>query len=353
MGQKIHPIGFRLSVNRNWQSCWFATPREFPKMLQQDIEIRNYVSKSLGHASIGKVVIERPSKSARIIIYSSKPGVVIGKKGEGIEKLRQDMQKKLGVAVAINIEELRKPELNAQIVGDSIAQQLEKRIMFRRAMKRAMQQAIRVGAQGIKIECSGRLNGIEIARSEWYREGRVPMHTLRSNIDYALSEAKTTYGIIGIKVWLYRGDSLVHEVTTETKTHITSEEQSKDANLPRTIRISKKKTDTEESTELEPEEKPAKKAKTTKAKISKKTEELKTPKKKATKKPTEKKTSSEKEPSSKKVEKTEKSDSNKKTAQTAKAKTTKSKKSSKSSATKKPKASNVKSKDDKDDNEQT
>lgn len=243
MGQKIHPIGFRLAVNRNWTSRWFASPKDFPKMLQQDIEIRDYVRKNLGHASIGKITIERPSKNARITIFSSKPGVVIGKKGEGIEKLRQDMQKKLGVAVAVNIEELRKPELDAQIIGDGIAQQLEKRVMFRRAMKRSMQQAMRLGAQGIKIECSGRLNGIEIARSEWYREGRVPMHTLRSNIDYANCEAKTTYGIIGVKVWVYRGDSLVHEVVAEGKNTTHTEEVAKDVNVPRTIRLAKKKED--------------------------------------------------------------------------------------------------------------
>ena len=265
MGQKIHPIGFRLSVNRNWQSRWFASPREFPKMLQQDIEIRDYVRRSLGHASIGKVIIERPSKSARITIFSSKPGVVIGKKGEGIEKFRQDIQKKLGVAVAVNIEELRKPELDAQVVCDAIAQQLEKRVMFRRAMKRAIQQAIRLGAQGIKIACSGRLNGIEIARSEWYREGRVPMHTLRSNIDYALSEAKTTYGIIGVKIWIYRGDSLVHEVVVDTKTHTSTDEVVKDVNVPKTIRITKKKGYEDEVSKSE-ENKQDKKSKSTKAK---------------------------------------------------------------------------------------
>lgn len=217
MGQKIHPIGFRLAVTRGWQSKWFAKPQDYATMLKQDIEIRDYVREKLGHASVGRVLIERPSKSARITIYSARPGVVIGKKGEGIENLRKDMQKKLGVAVAVNIEELRKPELDAQIIGDSIAQQLEKRIQFRRAMRRAIQQAMRLGANGIKIACSGRLNGIEIARSEWTREGRVPMHTLRSNIDYALSEAKTTYGIIGIKVWVYRGDSLLPDQQHESQ----------------------------------------------------------------------------------------------------------------------------------------
>ncbi|MFH4354236.1 MAG: 30S ribosomal protein S3 [Neisseriaceae bacterium] len=206
MGQKINPTGFRLSVNKDWASRWYAKSGDFSTLLKQDIEIREYLKKRLVGASIGKILIERPAKSARITIYSARPGVVIGKKGEGIEVLRSDLQKSMGIPVHVNIEEIRKPELNAQVVADSIAQQLEKRIAFRRAMRRAMQNAMRQGAKGIKVMCSGRLNGIDIARSEWYREGRVPLHTLRADVDYATSEAQTTYGIIGVKVWIYKGE---------------------------------------------------------------------------------------------------------------------------------------------------
>lgn len=208
MGQKIHPIGFRLSVNRNWSSRWYANSKAFPQMLREDIEVREYLKKKLAHASVGQIVIERPAKNARVTVFSARPGVVIGKKGEDIESLKSALQKKMGVPVHVNIEEIRKPEIDAQLVADSIAQQLEKRIMFRRAMKRAMQNAMRLGAQGIKIMSSGRLNGAEIARREWYREGRVPLHTLRADIDYGTSEAKTTYGIIGIKVWVFKGEVL-------------------------------------------------------------------------------------------------------------------------------------------------
>ncbi len=206
MGQKINPTGFRLAVMRNWTSRWYASNRSFAGMLASDIEVREYLKKRLKNAAVSKVLIERPARSARITIYSARPGVVIGKKGEDIEILKKELAKKLGVAVAVNIEEVRKPEVDAKLIADSITQQLEKRIMFRRAMKRAMQNAMRAGALGIKIMSAGRLNGIEIARTEWYREGRVPLHTLRANIDYATSEAKTTYGIIGVKVWVYKGD---------------------------------------------------------------------------------------------------------------------------------------------------
>ena len=207
MGQKIHPIGFRLSVNKNWSSRWYANSKNFATMLNEDLKVRDYLKKRLSHASVGKVVIERPAKDARITIHSARPGVVIGKKGEDIEMLKADLRKLLGVQmVHVNIEEIRKPEVDAQLISDSIAQQLEKRIMFRRAMKRAMQNAMRLGAQGIKIMSAGRLNGIEIARTEWYREGRVPLHTLRADIDYGFSEAKTTYGVIGIKCWVYKGE---------------------------------------------------------------------------------------------------------------------------------------------------
>jgi len=206
MGQKINPTGFRLSVNRNWGSKWFANTKNFPGMLLEDIKVREYLKKKLSHAAVGKVVIERPAKNARITIYSARPGVVIGKKCEDIEGLRNALQKLMGVPVHVNIEEIRKPELDAQLIADSITGQLEKRVMFRRAMKRAMQNGMRLGAQGIKIMSAGRLNGIEIARTEWYREGRVPLHTLRADIDYGLGEAKTSYGVIGIKVWVYKGE---------------------------------------------------------------------------------------------------------------------------------------------------
>ena len=206
MGQKIHPTGFRLAVNKNWSSKWFAKTGDFSTVLKQDIDVREYLRKRLANASVGRVLIERPAKSARITIYSARPGVVIGRKGEDIEVLKQDLQNLLGVPVHVNIEEIRKPELDAQIIADGIAQQLEKRVQFRRAMKRAMQNAMRVGAKGVKIMTSGRLNGADIARSEWYREGRVPLHTLRANVDYATSEAHTTYGVIGLKVWVYTGE---------------------------------------------------------------------------------------------------------------------------------------------------
>jgi small subunit ribosomal protein S3 len=208
MGQKIHPTGFRLSVSRNWASRWYASNTDFAGMLAEDIKVREYLKAKLKSAAVSRVLIERPAKNARITIFSARPGVVIGKKGEDIENLKKELSAKLGVPVAVNIEEVRKPEIDAKLIADSITQQLEKRIMFRRAMKRAMQNAMRMGALGIKIMSAGRLNGIEIARTEWYREGRVPLHTLRADIDYGTSEAKTTYGVIGVKVWVYKGDTL-------------------------------------------------------------------------------------------------------------------------------------------------
>ena len=208
MGQKIHPIGFRLGVQRSWTAKWYGSNRNFAETLNEDLKVRRFLRKKLAHASVSKIQIERPAKNARITIFSARPGVVIGKKGEDIEALRSQLARLMSVPVHVNIEEVRKPETDAQIIADSIAQQLEKRVMFRRAMKRAMQNAMRLGAQGIKIMSSGRLNGAEIARTEWYREGRVPLHTLRAEIDYGFSEAKTTYGVIGIKVWVYKGDSL-------------------------------------------------------------------------------------------------------------------------------------------------
>lgn len=206
MGQKIHPIGFRLAFNRNWASRWYANNKNFPGMLLEDIRVREYLKERLSQAAVSRVIIERPAKTARITIFSARPGMVIGKKGEDIERLKGDLQKLLGVPVHVNIEEVRKPELDAQLIADSIVQQLQKRIMFRRAMKRAITNAMRLGAQGIKIMSAGRLNGIEIARTEWYREGRVPLHTLRADIDYGFSEAKTSYGIIGVKVWVFKGE---------------------------------------------------------------------------------------------------------------------------------------------------
>jgi len=208
MGQKIHPIGFRLSVNRNWSSKWYANSKNFATTLREDIKVREFLKKKLAHASLSKILIERPSKNARITLFSARPGVVIGKKGEDIENLRKQLASMISVPVTLNIEEVRKPELDAQIIAASIATQLEKRIMFRRAMKRAMQNAMRFGAQGIKVMSAGRLNGAEIARTEWYREGRVPLHTLRADIDYGFAEAHTTYGLIGIKVWVYKGETL-------------------------------------------------------------------------------------------------------------------------------------------------
>lgn len=208
MGQKIHPIGFRLSVLRNWTSKWYANTKNFPGMLNDDISVRAFLKQKLAHAAVGKIVIERPARNARITIYSARPGVVIGKKGEDIEALKAKLQAMMGVPVHLNIEEIRKPETDAQLIAENIASQLVKRIMFRRAMKRAITNAMRLGAQGIKIMSAGRLNGIEIARTEWYREGRVPLHTLRADIDYGFAEAKTTYGIIGIKVWVFKGEVL-------------------------------------------------------------------------------------------------------------------------------------------------
>lgn len=208
MGQKIHPTGFRLAVTRDWASRWYANNRNFPGMLLEDLKVRDYLKQKLSHAAVSRVVIERPAKNARITIYSARPGVVICKKGEDIESLKAQLQKMLHVPVHVNIEEVRKPELDAQLIADSISQQLQKRIMFRRAMKRAITNAMRLGAQGIKIMSAGRLNGIEIARTEWYREGRVPLHTLRAGIHYGVAEAKTTYGVIGIKVWVYQGEML-------------------------------------------------------------------------------------------------------------------------------------------------
>lgn len=208
MGQKVHPNGIRLGITKPFNSTWYANTKEFADNLHGDFQVRQYLTKELKAASLSRIVIERPAKSIRVTIHTARPGVVIGKKGEDVEKLRKQIASIAGVPAQINIAEVRKPELDSQLVADSISSQLERRVMFRRAMKRAVQNAMRLGAKGIKVEVSGRLGGAEIARTEWYREGRVPLHTLRADIDYATSEAETTYGIIGVKVWVYRGDNL-------------------------------------------------------------------------------------------------------------------------------------------------
>ena len=220
MGQKIHPTGFRLSVTRAWSSRWFANKRNFASMLAEDLQVREYLKTKLKSAAVSRILIERPAKNARITIYSARPGVVIGKKGEDIENLKAELARRLGVPVAVNIEEVRKPEVDAQLIADSITQQLEKRIMFRRAMKRAVTNSMRLGALGIKIMCAGRLNGSEIARTEWYREGRVPLHTLRADIDYGASEAHTTYGVIGVKVWIFKGEKFDKEDQAQAEPEI-------------------------------------------------------------------------------------------------------------------------------------
>jgi small subunit ribosomal protein S3 len=209
MGQKVHPTGIRLGISRPWSAVWYEDGDAFGRTLISDLELRNFLRKRLAHASVSRIQIERPSRAAHVTIHTARPGIVIGKKGEDIEALRREVATRAGLEVnnvKINIEEIRKPEVDAQLVAEGIAQQLERRIMFRRAMKRAVGNALRLGAQGVKVHVAGRLNGAEIARSEWYREGRVPLHTLRADIDYGFAEAKTTYGVIGIKVWIFKGE---------------------------------------------------------------------------------------------------------------------------------------------------
>jgi small subunit ribosomal protein S3 len=215
MGQKVHPNGIRLGIVKPWNATWFANTKDFADNLDGDFKVRQFLTSELKKASLSRIVIERPAKSIRVTIHTARPGVVIGKKGEDVEKLRNYVSKLAGVPAQINIAEVRKPELDAQLVADSISSQLERRVMFRRAMKRAVQNAMRLGAKGIKVEVSGRLGGAEIARSEWYREGRVPLHTFRADIDYATSEASTTYGIIGVKVWIFKGEVLGGLPTTQ------------------------------------------------------------------------------------------------------------------------------------------
>ena len=206
MGQKVHPYGFRLGIIKDWTSTWFAERRRYADYLNTDIAVRAFLRKKLAHASVSRIQIERPAHNARIVIHTARPGIVIGKKGEDIESLRKQISKMMGIPAHLSVEEIRKPELDSYLVAESVAQQLERRIMFRRAMKRAVANALRLGAQGIKINVAGRLNGAEIARTEWYREGRVPLHTLRADIDYGFAEAKTTYGVIGVKVWIFKGE---------------------------------------------------------------------------------------------------------------------------------------------------
>jgi small subunit ribosomal protein S3 len=219
MGQKVHPTGIRLGIVKDWTSKWYADSKNYADYLNKDLEVRAYLKKRLAHASVSRIQIERPARNALITVHTARPGIVIGKKGEDIETLRHDVTHMMGIPVHINVEEVRKPELDAQLVAESVAQQLERRIMFRRAMKRAVSNAMRLGAQGIRINVAGRLNGAEIARSEWYREGRVPLHTLRADIDYGFAEARTTYGVIGVKVWVFKGEVFDSgDVGVETET---------------------------------------------------------------------------------------------------------------------------------------
>ncbi|OGS52846.1 MAG: 30S ribosomal protein S3 [Erythrobacter sp. RIFCSPHIGHO2_12_FULL_63_10] len=217
MGQKSNPIGLRLQINRTWDSRWYAEGRDYAKLLKEDIAIRKFIVETVPQAAVSKVVIERPAKLCRVSIYAARPGVIIGKKGADIEKLRQQLSKLTASEVKLNIVEIRKPEIDAKLVAQGVADQLIRRVAFRRAMKRAVQSALRLGAEGIKITCGGRLGGAEIARVEWYREGRVPLHTLRANVDYAEAEALTAYGIIGIKVWIFKGEILAHDPTAQDR----------------------------------------------------------------------------------------------------------------------------------------
>ena len=208
MGQKVQPIGFRLGVVKDWTAKWYGNKQQYAENLTIDMKVREFLNKRLAHAAVSKIVIERPSQNMNITVFTARPGIVIGKKGEDIEKLRTELSRLAGLPVQVAVEEIRKPELDAKLVAESIAQQLEKRVMFRRAMKRSVQNTMRLGAEGVKIMIAGRLNGAEIARTEWVREGRVPLHTLRADIDYGTAEANTTYGIIGIKVWIFKGEIL-------------------------------------------------------------------------------------------------------------------------------------------------
>jgi small subunit ribosomal protein S3 len=232
MGQKVNPVGLRLGINRTWDSRWFARKGEYAKLLHEDIKIRDFLMKQLKQAAVARIVIERPHKKCRITIHSGRPGVVIGKKGADIDKLRKQISKMTDSEVIINIVEIRKPEIDAHLVAESISQQLERRVAFRRAMKRAVQSAMRLGAGGIRINCSGRLGGNEIARMEWYREGRVPLHTLRADVDYGTATAFTTYGTCGVKVWIFKGEILEHDPMAQDK-RLADAEASGGAGRPR------------------------------------------------------------------------------------------------------------------------
>jgi small subunit ribosomal protein S3 len=206
MGQKVNPTGFRLGIIKDWTSTWYAGSKDYARYLHQDLEVREFLRRKLANASVSRIQIERPANNAKVVIHTARPGIVIGKKGEDIERLRAEISAMLGVPAMVSVEEIRKPELDAYLVAESVAQQIERRIMFRRAMKRAVTNTLRLGAQGVKICIAGRLNGAEIARTEWYREGRVPLHTLRADIDYGFAQAVTTYGVIGVKVWIFKGE---------------------------------------------------------------------------------------------------------------------------------------------------
>ena len=225
MGQKVNPVGLRLGINRTWDSRWYADGHEYSRLLHEDVAIRKYLYGALKQAGISKIVIERPHKKCRVTIHTARPGVVIGKKGADIERLRRQISKMTDSEVHLNIVEVRKPEIDATLVAEGVAQQLERRVAFRRAMKRSVQSAMRLGAEGIRINCGGRLGGAEIARSEWYREGRVPLHTLRADVDYGTAEAKTAYGIIGIKVWVFKGEILEHDPMAQERRATESQDQ--------------------------------------------------------------------------------------------------------------------------------
>ncbi|MAP07164.1 MAG: 30S ribosomal protein S3 [Rhodobiaceae bacterium] len=227
MGQKVSPVALRLGINRTWDSRWYAEKNEYPKLLMEDRKIRALVNSLKSTAAISKIVIERPHKKCNVTIYSARPGILIGKKGSDIELIKTKIQKITNTDVSINILEVKKPEIDATLVAESIAQQLERRVAFRRAMKRAVQTALRMGAGGIRINCGGRLGGAEIARTEWYREGRVPLHTLRANVDYGVATAQTTYGAIGIKVWIFKGEILEHDPMAQEKSITGSQDQSR------------------------------------------------------------------------------------------------------------------------------
>ena len=238
MGQKVHPIGFRLGVSKDWVSKWYAEGKDYANFLEKDFEVREFILKKLAHATVSQIQIERPRNGAQITIFTARPGIVIGRKGEDIEVLKREISAIMGVPTSVNIEEIRRPELDAYLVADGIAKQLERRVMFRRAMKRSVASTMRLGAAGIKVSIAGRLNGAEIARTEWYREGRVPLHTLRADIDYGFAEAHTTYGVIGVKVWIFKGENLegLDNSANTTVGEVPEEKRARRNNKPRTQR---------------------------------------------------------------------------------------------------------------------